>query len=358
MPDNSKTVKSVLDKTNQNIEEINRLSKMTSSCLSMVEQVRREAFNNQNYFQAILNQAAERNRIIERLSVVHQSWFKDLQDTQNNLSYISRSIELALRNVPLQLIAAERFMTAIDFDALANRLQIETSTILDMENSITRVVASYDNLAKSLNGIPEIASLPDFILPGATRELYTTGFVFETLRPLDERDAQDAEAEDRLLVETEHETSDCISLLQRVNPELVKPYIGARDSLNGKNADRARHILSSLRELWGHLLRHLAPDNLVSVWISEEKASEQSLLHEGRPTRKARILYICRKLDKKPLTKFLVDDTRMLVELIDLFNRVHKLDSGLTDKQLRAIVLKNDSWLMYILQVHLENSSK
>ena len=213
-------------------------------------------------------------------------------------------------------------------------------------------------LTKSLNGISEITGLPDFILPGATRELFTTGFVFETLRPRDELDVQDAEEEIQLVSEAELETSDCISLLQKVAPELARPYIGARDSLSGNNADRARHILSSLRELWGHLLRHLAPDELVLAWITEENTNEQSLLHEGCPTRRARILYICRNLNKEPFTKFLIDDTRMLVKLLELFNRVHKLDSGLTDRQLKAILLKSDSWLMYILQIHLGNSSE
>ena len=354
MSDYFKTVKSVLDQIDQKMEWINRLPRPSPSYLRMVEQARRTVENTQ-HLQATLDQATERNRIAERLSTVHQSWFKHLEDTQNDFH---RSLKLALRNVSPQLIATERFITALDFDALGNRLQIEIPTMLNMENSIARVAASYENLTKSLNGISEITGLPDFILPGATRELYTTGFVFETLRPRDELDVQDAEEEIRLVSEAELETSDCISLLQKVAPELARPYIGARDSLNGNNADRARHILSSLRELWGHLLRHLAPDELVLAWVTEENANEQSLLYEGRPTRRARILYICRNLNKEPFTEFLINDTQMLVELIQLFNRVHKLDSGLTDEQLRAIFLKNDSWLMYILQIQLGNSSK
>ena len=47
-----------------------------------------------------------------------------------------------------------------------------------------------------------------------------------------------------------------------------------------------------------------------------------------------------------------------LVKLIELFNRVHELETELTDEQLRAILLKTDSWLMYILQISSGNFHK
>jgi len=43
---------------------------------------------------------------------------------------------------------------------------------------------------------------------------------------------------------------------------------------------------------------------------------------------------------------------------IELFNRVHELETELTDEQLRAILLKTDSWLMYILQISSGNFHK
>ena len=141
MSDYFKTVKSVLDQIDQKMEWINRLPIPSPSYLRMVEQARRTVENMQ-YLQATLDQATERNRIAERLSTVHQSWFKHLEDTQNDFH---RSLELALRNVSPQLIATERFITALDFDALGNRLQIEIPTMLNMENSIARVAASYEN---------------------------------------------------------------------------------------------------------------------------------------------------------------------------------------------------------------------
>jgi hypothetical protein len=58
-----------------------------------------------------------------------------------------------------------------------------------------------------------------------------------------------------------------------------------------------------------------------------------------------------RELNNDPLTDLLMHDTRALVKIIELFNRVHELETTLTDEQLRAIILRTDSWLMYILQI-------
>jgi hypothetical protein len=76
-----------------------------------------------------------------------------------------------------------------------------------------------------------------------------------------------------------------------------------------------------------------------------------SLLHDGKLTRQARVLYICRELNSAPLTEFLTQDTRSLVKLIEFFNHIHELNMALTEKQLRAIILKTDSWLLYILRM-------
>lgn len=87
-------------------------------------------------------------------------------------------------------------------------------------------------------------------------------------------------------------------------------------------------------------------------------SNQKDLLHDGKPTRRARVLYVCRKLNNDPLTDFLMHDTRALVKLIELFNRVHELETALTDEQLRAILLRTDSWLMYILQISSGNFHK
>ena len=384
MSDNLKTAKSALAKIHQDMEAINRLAK--PSYLSVLEQMERtmepirrpqmeisralemsgaaariqEIASANQHWQKVIKQATATSRITESLTAAHQSWLERIKPIQHDFSHFLQlqvSAKLALCDTSLLLTATERLMAGIDFEAIKSRFQIELPIISGLESSIAHVVTSYGSLSESLREISDITRLPAFVLPGATREIYTTGFALETLRPWDERDDEEAGMEIQLIAEAELETSGCIGLLQQVDPGLAQPYIGARDALNGNNADRARHILSSLRELWNHLLRRLAPDELVSAWIPGN-ANQQDLLNEGRPTRRARVLYVCRELNNDPLTEFLTYDTRALVKLIELFNRVHELDTKLTDKQLRAIILKTDSWLMYILQIWAGTSCK
>ena len=380
MSDDLKSTKSALAKIHQDTEAINRLTK--PSYLSVIKQMEStlESFRRQQleisralkmsgaaalvsanqHRQDLIKQATATSRIVESLSTAHQSWLdtiKPIHYDYSNLSQLQASAMQALCDTSLRLAAAERLMAGIDFDAIRGRFQNEMPVISRLESSIAHVAASYGGLAESLRDISDITRLPAFVLPGATREIYTTSFALETLHPWDERDEDEAETEIQLVAEAELETSGCIALLKKVDPGLARPYIGARGALYGNNADRERHILSSLRELWNHLLRRLAPDDCVAAWIPGI-SNQKDLLHEGKPTRRARILYVCRALNNDPLTDFLMHDTRALVKLIELFNHVHELETGLTDEHLRAIILKTDSWLMYLLQISAGNFDK
>lgn len=384
MPDNLKTAKSALAKLHQDMDAINRLAK--PPYLSVIEQMERtlepirhqqleitralemagaatriqEIVGANQHWQDLIKQVTATSRIAESLSAAHQSWLDTIKPIQHDFSQLSQlqaSAKLTLCNTSLRLAATERLMAGIDFEAIRSRFHIKMPVISGLESSIAHVAASYGSLAESLREISDITRLSAFVLPGSTREIYTTSFALETLRPCDERDEEDAETEIQLVAEAELETSGCIALLQQVDPGLARPYIGARDAMYGNNADRARHILSSLRELWNHLLRRLAPDDLVAAWIPGV-SNQKDLLHDGKPTRRARVLYVCRELNNEPLTDFLMHDTRALVKLIELFNRVHELETALTDEQLRAILIRTDSWLMYILQISSGNFHK
>jgi len=385
MSDDLKTAKTALAKLHQDMEAVNRLAR--PSYLNVIEQMERtlepirrqqleisralemsgaaariqEIVSANQHWQELIKQTTVPSSIAESLSAVHQSWIERIKPIQNDISHLSQlqaSAKLDLCDTSLRLAATERLMAGIDFEAIRSRFQIEMPVISGLENSIAHVAASYGSLAESLREISDITRLPAFVLPGATREIYTTSFAIETLCTWGEREDDEAETEIQLVAEAELETSGCIALLQQVEPGLARPYIGARDALyGGNNADRARHVLSSLRELWNHLLRRLAPDDLVAAWIPGVP-NQKDLLHEGKPTRRARVLYVCRELNNDPLTDFLMHDTRALVKLIELFNRVHELETELTDEQLRAILLKTDSWLMYILQISMGNFQK
>ncbi len=386
IPDGLKTAKSAPTKLHQNMNTFTQEPPYLSAIRreSAMESLRRQelgishilgmpgatalakefASANQGW-QELLKQITPSNRIVESLRGVHQSSLgqlgslqRDLSSLgqlgslQRDLSFLQISTKLTLTNASLQLTATEQIMAGIDFETIGKRFQIELPVISRLESSIANATASYGRWAESLCQVSDITHLPAFILPGATREIFTTGLALKTLRPLDERDEEDTEIQ--LDDELERGESFCIALLRQVDPEFVQMYTGARDALLGNNPDRARHALISFRGLWDHLLRRLAPDELVKVWIPRI-ANQKGLSHDGKPTRHTRVRYIYRELNNGSLTEFLIHDTQALVKFIELFNLIHESYIGLTDEQLRAILLKNNSWLMYILQISAEN---
>lgn len=376
MSSDLKSAKSALAKLHQEMEAINRLTKPSS--LTLLDQMERtlEPFRHQleisraleplgeadrliniydanQHWQEMLRQTTVTSHITESLNAAHQSWLDridHINDASERFSQLQAYSNLALCDISLELTAAERLMSQIDFGAISSRFHIEMSVISTLERSIAHAVESYGRLTDSLRDISDITRLPAFVLPGATREIYNTEVTLKTLSPSDKSDEDDTEKEIRLSAEVEFQTPSCVDLLQQVDPKLVRLYIGAKQALSSNNADRERHILSSLRELCNHALRRLAPDDFVSAWITRNKMKKE-LLHEGQPTRRSRILYICREINHEPLGEFLTSDTKAFVKLIELFNRVHKLESGLTDEQLRAIFHKTESFLKYILQI-------
>jgi hypothetical protein len=299
-------------------------------------------------WQELIDQAMATNRVFEDFKGMHHTWMDAFKPMQDSLAQLQARAKLSLCDVTHRLTVTERLFAGIDFESLRRAVALPEPVIPSLENAIRDVTFTYENLATSIRTLPEIARLPAFALTSATRELFTTGYAINSICISDKPGARRDSAEVQLVAETEQETSNCVALLQTVDPALARPYIGARDALRGKNTDRARHILTSLRELWNHLLRRLAPDEPVMTWVPKD---DRELLHNGRPTRKARVLYVCRNLNYEPLTDFVVQDTRALVKLVDFFNRVHELDPELTDEQLRALLLRTDSWLMYILQI-------
>jgi len=347
--------KGVIEEMNRALEPIRRQNLLIGNLLGRtgIEARIQEIVRANQHWQNLIGQTTGTSLLADSIATAHKSWTDVLKPVEHDIRQLTRfeaSTKLALCDTSLRLAATERLFATIALEAIMGQFKIEMPVLSAIESSIAHAAASYGGLATSLQDALEITRLPAFVLPGATRELFTGGFALEALYPAEDRNPEEMESESQLVADAEEETCGCIGLLKQIDPMLARPYIGAKAALSSGNSDRARHILISLRELWSHLLRRLAPDDQVIGWIpSVEK--QNGLLHEGRPTRRARVLYVCRNLNSDPLKDFLVNDTRALITLVDLFNRVHELESDLTDEQLRAIILKTDSWIMYILQI-------
>jgi len=141
-------------------------------------------------------------------------------------------------------------------------------------------------------------------------------------------------------------------VLRQFDISLYRLLAGARAALASRNPDRARHVTTSLRELLMHVLHALAPDQDVKAW-----AAEPGLVENGRPTRRGRLLYICREIGEGSLADFVQRDVSASLAFMDSLSAgTHVVQSSLTPTQLEAVVVRTESLLLYLLRMHGDGS--
>ena len=282
------------------------------------------------------------------LGRAHHSWLAELRDVTEQSTQLATIAKMTVSDISHHLATSKAFGDYVDFDSLRKTLSIQPSIMADVQRSMTTFKSSYRQLVESLRSGADIVEMPAFVLPGATQEVSMGGYALKVLHP-------GTETEEREEVEAHSgfgdtpENPNLIALLGSVGMGLVDTYRGAVQALNGDNPDRSRHVLSSLRTLLDHLIRKLAPKHKVREWVVER--GYDSYLHNGIPTRRAQILYISKDIENEPLTKFIEADTKTVEELYSLYNRLHGIGTGISDLQLRAIVLRTESYLEYTLRV-------
>jgi hypothetical protein len=166
----------------------------------------------------------------------------------------------------------------------------------------------------------------------------------------EKEDSEFIEQKQHVRREIQAETNDKLAdLLARLNEGLVTLWDGARLSLNSDNPERARHTAVSLRELFTHVLHALAPDAEVKNWTNNPKH-----YHNKRPTRKARLLYICREINYGPFTDFIEADINSTLKFLDLFQEgTHKIVIEYQERQLRAMLVRMESTLRFLLEIKM-----
>jgi hypothetical protein len=122
------------------------------------------------------------------------------------------------------------------------------------------------------------------------------------------------------------------SRLGSLDEQLIEPYVGAIASIENGTPDWQRHAMTSLRELTMQVLHKLAPDEKVKKIVTSDD------LHEGRPTRRARLKYIFTHATGAELAEFFEADVNAALKLFDLLNSgTHRLGSEATPAQLHYI---------------------
>jgi hypothetical protein len=222
-----------------------------------------------------------------------------------------------------------------DLEAHSFGSLIDASNVLssDLAATFSKLTRSYRDVIEAIPIIPQ--NFVPFIANYSPIEYSLELDVLESISV--ERD-EEADVEPLPSVDDE---------LASFDSRLLTLLNGARESLNSDNPEKARHVTTSVRELFTHMLHGLAPDAEIRKW-----STEAGHYHDNRPTRRARLLYICRTLSCDPLTKFIQDDVRAALALMDSLNAgTHVVQSKLTQFQLQAIVYRMESLALFLLKV-------
>ena len=94
-----------------------------------------------------------------------------------------------------------------------------------------------------------------------------------------------------------------------------------------------------------HVLHQLAPDGEVFAWTQD-----QNHYHEGRPTRQARVLYVCRHLNYGPYGRYLKKSVSATVAFFDTLNCLHEVRPDVSDFQLRLMLTDVIGILRFLLR--------
>ena len=133
--------------------------------------------------------------------------------------------------------------------------------------------------------------------------------------------------------------------LPLINKDLINLWNGSKKALKSKNPDRVRHFGISIRELFTNVLHYLAPDKQIKKWSSKNK-----YYYNGRPTREARLNFICKNINNGTFSQFIEKDIDALLEFIDLFqNCTHSIKPNINDEQLNAMQCRAESTIKYLI---------
>ncbi len=247
-------------------------------------------------------------------------------------------------------LAAEKAICGINWKDMSSILSMTSDRIMMVEDSFRTFLDSYSELYQSINeSNVDISSLAWFVTELPPVQVYTEA---DLARALSRTSPVDSEIVIPLEEDFSDETEESLEAeLAKIDPGLLDALRGAKLALKSNNPDRSRHVTVSLRELITYTLHRIAPDEKVLQW-----SPEPTHVHNGKPTRAARLHYVCRSVNNGPFTKFMEQDVKSHLSFIDVFHQgTHGLNTAFTDKQMELLIVRTEALLRFMLTVEKDN---
>jgi hypothetical protein len=323
--------------------EIERLKDLHLSTTIM------DAVNHAN--SGLSNLFAEQNsfaKLAEEAASVHRHWLTEIEFVKH-LGSITEAAKFALDShfesiAQVSLLAQERLLNSAWIDLKKSAIY-KTNEMASALESFGNLSENYNSLVRSFSyQESDITDFPPFVSRLPPIEILTSSDLLDTISRNNTEEY--VEKADALEFEIREEIESSLEeLLNHFNPEIRRLWLGAKEAFFSTNPDKKRHVVVSLREMLTLILHGIAPDNEISKWTTEP-----SHYHEGKPTREARILYVCRDINHGPFTQFVNKDIESHIKFIRLFQRgTHEININFTDQQLKALLVRSEALARFLL---------
>lgn len=240
--------------------------------------------------------------------------------------------------------SAETMLSKFAWNDIGKTIQLHRDSKYALNKSFLSLSDEYSNLLKLHQDEPTSYFNVGLLTTGASKEFYTSAVVLEAISETEEL----ISASDNIAKEIQYENEYSLNnYLPKIHPDLLNMWKGAVETFYSTNSDRTRQFTVSIRELFTHLMQRLAPDDCIKGW-----STDPSLFHEGRPTRKARLKYICRNISSNSFDKFVEKDINATNEFIGIFQEgTHSLENKFSPYQVTAIKSKAETTLKFLLEI-------
>ena len=260
---------------------------------------------------------------------------------------LKTAVETHLSDIAEMSVLAESAFARFTWENVGRSLRVPDALISELQTQVLDFTQSYGSLMSSLSQSSRILAMPPRVSELAAQEFFLGSRFVKSISAERREDEVEEESEElehdiALVLEDELEV-----LLAQLDPGLVKMITGARQAFNSTNADRVRHVITSYRELNMHVLHELAPDDSVRAW-----STSPDDFANGKPTRKARLKFICRNINHGAFDGFVDKDIETMVKIFDFLNKgTHAVTSNFTEPQLRALKVKAESAVQLMLTI-------
>ena len=225
-----------------------------------------------------------------------------------------------------------------------------TTSFVDLSKSYSGLIHSFETSPLSYTQInPTLTKL-------ASVEYFSNANLLEAISVEEDVTTEEELLKNEIQYENEYSLN---TYLPKIDSGLLKMWKGAVETFNSNNSDKVRQFTVSIRELFGHVMRILAPEDEINKWTSGTKmATDISFYDKGKPTRKAKLHFICRNISHEPFNLFVEKDIKATIGFIGIFqDGTHSIESGFTPHQLVAMKSKAETTLKFLLEIHFRTNN-